>query len=103
MAISFVDNGSGANISGGDVTVAIGTTPTTDDLLIIAYAIGDDDTVDQTMAMVTAGYTLVPGPRHHGATVWRISPRMATASGTAIWSTSFHRSKRRLYRPNSMG
>lgn len=61
MAISFVDSGSGTNFNGQDVTVAIGTTPTTDDLLIIAYAIGDDDTVDQTMAMVTAGYTLVPG------------------------------------------
>lgn len=59
MAISFVGSAENSAINGGDVTLTLPAGTTTDDLVIVAYAIGDNDNVDFNMAMVTAGYTEV--------------------------------------------
>ena len=59
MAITFVGSTSGNATDGGDVTLDLTTISglAQDDLVIVAYVIGDNDNVDFTMAMVTAGYT----------------------------------------------
>ena len=59
MAISFVGSASGAAGDGGNVTLTLPVGTTTDDLVIVSYAIGDNDNVDHDMAMVTTGYTEV--------------------------------------------
>ena len=58
MAISFIGGAENSSTNGGDVTLTLPTL-LQDDLVIVAYAIGDDDNVDENMAMVTAGYTEV--------------------------------------------
>lgn len=60
MAISFVTSGEAGAINGGDPAITLGATPAANDLILVACGIGDNDSVDFAMAMVTAGYTLVP-------------------------------------------
>lgn len=59
MAISFVGSAENSAASGADVTLTLPVGTTTDDLVIVAYAIGDNDSVDFDMAMITTGYTEV--------------------------------------------
>ena len=58
MAISFVGSTSGSAIDGGNVTLDLTTISglAENDLVIVAYAAGDNDSVDSDMSMVTAGY-----------------------------------------------
>jgi hypothetical protein len=60
MAISFVTSGEATAINGGDPAITLDATPALNDLILVVCGIGDNDGVDQTMAMSTAGYTLVP-------------------------------------------
>jgi hypothetical protein len=60
MAISFVTSGEATAQNGGDPAVTLDATPASNDLILVVCGIADSDSVDQTMAMVTAGYTLVP-------------------------------------------
>lgn len=57
MPISFVGSAENSAINGADVTLTLPGGVLTDDLVIVAYGIGDNDAVDQNVAMVTAGYT----------------------------------------------
>lgn len=59
MAISFVGSAENSAINGADVTLTLPGGMSQDDLVIVAYAIGDNDNVNFAMAMVTAGYTEV--------------------------------------------
>ena len=59
MAISFVGSAENSAINGGDVTITLPSGTATDDLVVVAYAIGDNDGVNFNMAMVTTGYTEV--------------------------------------------
>lgn len=59
MAISFVGSAEGSAANGADVTLALPGGTTTDDLVVVAYTIGDNDGVNFDMAMVTTGYTEV--------------------------------------------
>lgn len=59
MPITFIGSREGSVINGGDVTLTVPGGLATDDLVVVAYAIGDNDNLDFTMAMVTAGYTKV--------------------------------------------
>lgn len=58
MAISFVAGTTTSTASGADATLRLPTMQE-NDLVIVAYAIGDNDNVDFNMAMVTTGYTEV--------------------------------------------
>jgi len=58
VAISFVGSAANSAASGADVTLTLPST-LQNDLVIVGYAIGDDDNVDFDMAMVTTGYTEV--------------------------------------------
>lgn len=58
MAISFVGSAENSAINGADVTLTL-PAMLQDDLVIVAYGVGDNDNVDFNMAMVTAGYTEV--------------------------------------------
>jgi hypothetical protein len=58
MGISFVGSAEGSQINGGDITLTL-PAMVQNDLVIVAYAIGDNDAVDFNMAMVTSGYTEV--------------------------------------------
>jgi len=60
MAIAQVASANGQANNGGDPVLNFGSC-SSNDLILIACGIGDNDSVNQTMAMVTAGYTLVPG------------------------------------------
>jgi hypothetical protein len=59
VAISFVDSASAGSAANTDTTLTLPGTLADDDLVIVAYAIGDNDSVDQNVAMVTGGYTEV--------------------------------------------
>ena len=59
MAISFIGSAEGSSANGGNVILTLPGPPIADDLVIVAYAIGDNDDVDFNMAMVTTGYTEV--------------------------------------------
>jgi hypothetical protein len=64
VAISFVGSAEGSAINGGNVTLDLtalsgGGSLQQNDLVIVAYSIGDNDTVDFDMAMVTADYNEV--------------------------------------------
>jgi hypothetical protein len=59
MAISFVAAVGISAISGANATLTIPGSPIAGDLVVVSYAIGDNDGVDFNMAMVTAGYTEV--------------------------------------------
>jgi hypothetical protein len=61
VAISFIGSVEGGATEGGDVTLDLTTISglAQNDLVIVAYGIGDADNVDENMAMVTAGYTEV--------------------------------------------
>lgn len=56
MAISFVGSAENSAINGGNVILTL-PAMNQNDLVIVAYAIGDNDSIDFNMAMVTAGYT----------------------------------------------
>jgi hypothetical protein len=58
VAISFVGSAEGSATDGADVTLNLPASQQ-NDLVIVAYAIGDNDNVNFTMAMVTADYTPV--------------------------------------------
>lgn len=58
--ISFVGSAENSAINGSDVTLTL-PAMSQNDLVIVAYCIGDNDNVDFTMSMVTSGYTAVPG------------------------------------------
>lgn len=58
MAISYIGGFSGGASDGGDVTLNL-SGHAQNDLVIVAYSIGDGDDVDYDMAMVTADYTEV--------------------------------------------
>src|SRR3990167_3784437 len=60
MAITFVGAASNPAGGGGDPSVILtGLSLQQGDLVVVAYAIGDNDSVDFNMSMVTAGYTEV--------------------------------------------
>lgn len=59
MAISFVGSAEASAIDGANVTITLPAGMAAGDLVIVAYAIGDNDGVDHNMAMVTGGYTEV--------------------------------------------
>ena len=59
MAITFVGSAEASATNGADVTVTLPAGTTTNDLVVVAYAIGDNDGANFNMAMVTAGYTEV--------------------------------------------
>lgn len=56
-AISFVGSCSNRSSNGEDVTVTLPGGMQQNDLVLIAYAIGDDDAINHNMSMATAGYT----------------------------------------------
>jgi hypothetical protein len=58
VAISFVGSAEASAINGGDVTLTL-PAMAQNDLVIVAYAVGDNDNIDFDMAMVTADYTEV--------------------------------------------
>lgn len=59
-AISFVASAFNSANNGADVTVTLPTgSMLTNDLIIVAYSIGDNDSVALNTAMITAGYTEV--------------------------------------------
>jgi hypothetical protein len=58
VAIEFVGSAEGSAVNGANVTLTLPTAQQ-NDLVIVAYAIGDNDSVDQNMAMVTADYNEV--------------------------------------------
>lgn len=59
MAITFVGSAENSAANGADVTLTLPGPPVENDLVVVAYAIGDNDNLDFNMAMVTAGYTEV--------------------------------------------
>lgn len=58
MAISFVGSAENSASGGANVTLTLPSMQE-NDLVVVAYAIGDNDNTDFVMAMVTAGYTKV--------------------------------------------
>ena len=57
MAITFIGSGTGSAVSGGDPTVILPGGVAAGDLIILAYAIGDNDDVDFDMSVVSpSGY-----------------------------------------------
>lgn len=64
MAISFIGSAEGSAANGADVTLTLPSMQQ-NDLVIVAYAIGDNDNVNFNMAMVTAGYTEVADLHSH--------------------------------------
>lgn len=63
-AISFIGSCEASSSSNADATCTL-PAMSQNDLVLCAGAIGDNDGVDQTMAMITAGYTTVPGADIH--------------------------------------
>ena len=59
MAISFIGSAEASAANGATTTVTLPLGMTQDDLILVAYAIGDNDSVDFVMTMTTAGYTKV--------------------------------------------
>jgi hypothetical protein len=58
-AISFIGAAGNNAINAGAVTVTLPGGMAADDLIIVAYGVGDDDFTQPTLAMTTAGYTEV--------------------------------------------
>ena len=56
MAISFVGSAENSAIDGSDVTLTLPAMQQ-DDLVIVAYAVGDNDNINHNLSMVTAGYS----------------------------------------------
>jgi hypothetical protein len=59
MAISFIEAVENDSTEGGDVTLTFAGSLLQNDLVIVAYSIGDNDAVNQNMVMLTSGYTEV--------------------------------------------
>lgn len=66
MAITYVGGNTGNAINAGSVTVSLtaltggsDSSPSTADLIVVAFGVGDDDFTQPTLAMTTAGYTEV--------------------------------------------
>lgn len=57
MALAFRSSAENSALNGGDVTVTHVAGIAANDVVYFAYAIGDNDGIDQNMAMITAGYT----------------------------------------------
>ena len=57
MAISRIGGTTGNNINAGSITLTLPGSMAVDDLILIAYGVGDDDFTQPTLAMTTAGYT----------------------------------------------
>jgi hypothetical protein len=57
MAISFIGSAENSAANGADVTITLPGGMQQNDLVIVTYAIGDNDNLDLNMAMVTSGYT----------------------------------------------
>jgi len=57
MAISFIGSTSGSDINAGSITLTLPGDMAVNDLIIVAYGVGDDDFTQPTLAMTTAGYT----------------------------------------------
>jgi len=57
MALVIRGTAENSAASGADVTVTLPGGTAASDVVYAAYAIGDNDSVDQNMAMITAGYT----------------------------------------------
>lgn len=58
-AISFIGSAEGSSSANTDTTVTLPGSMAVNDLILIACGIGDNDAVDQNMAIVTTGYTEV--------------------------------------------
>lgn len=58
-AISFIGAAGGNAINAGSVTVTLPGGMAVNDLIIVAYGVGDDDFTQPTLAITTAGYTEV--------------------------------------------
>lgn len=56
-AISFIDSAGGNAINAGSITVTLPGGMNANDLILVAYAVGDDDFTQPTLALTTAGYT----------------------------------------------
>jgi hypothetical protein len=61
MAISFLGQDIARANNGGDPSIDLTTIVglAENDLVVVAYGIGDNDGVDETMAMITTGYTKI--------------------------------------------
>lgn len=59
MAITRIGGQTGTAINAGSITVALPGGMAVDDLILIAYGVGDDDFTQPMLAMTTAGYTEV--------------------------------------------
>lgn len=66
MAIDYVGGITGNAINAGSITLSLSaltgglaSSPSANDLIIVAYGVGDDDFTQPTLAMTTAGYTEV--------------------------------------------
>lgn len=57
MAHSFIGSAGGNNINAGAITVTLPAGMRTNDLILVAYAVGDDDFTQPTLALTTSGYT----------------------------------------------
>jgi len=57
--ISFVGGAGGNAINAGSVTVTLPGGMATNDLIVVAFGVGDDDFTQPTLAITTAGYTEV--------------------------------------------
>ena len=57
MAISRIGGTTGSAINAGSITLTLPGSMAVDDLILIAYGVGDDDFTQPTLAMTTAGYT----------------------------------------------
>lgn len=58
-AITFIGSAENSAASGADVTLTFPAGVMAGDLVVVAYAIGDNDGVNFNMAMITSGYTEV--------------------------------------------
>jgi len=59
VAISRIGGTTGNAINAGSITLTLPGAMAVNDLIIVAYGVGDDDFTEPTLAMTTAGYTEV--------------------------------------------
>lgn len=72
MAISRIGGTTGNAINAGSITLTLPGSMAVNDLILVAYGVGDNDFTQPTLAMTTAGYTDMhgvlgvssPRPRH---------------------------------------
>lgn len=56
MAISFIGSTSGSATNAGSITLTLPAGMQTNDLILVAYGVGDDDFTQPTLAITTANY-----------------------------------------------